>query len=613
MRFACLALRPSGRRVTAWTWFCEHVGVAVTGQTKDRAQTVAFRLSYMDLARSKETRRLQKGIWLKPVGKAASKEKACEIQTILGTRVENGVTALVDRAQCTGLGKIVFSSSVEELETVEVFLYCQYIFDLYFICIFYKRRHIYQLALVPQWKSSHYEVIVGVLSARHNHELRNVIRNTWLKHLIQHPVLSQRVLVKFIIGARGCEVPVEDREDPYSCRLLNITHPVLNQEIEAFGLSEDASSGLSEDRVVSVSFRVLYPIVITSLGVFYDASDVGFQRNVTVKLYQAEQEEALFVARFSPPSCGVQVNKLWYKPVEQFILPESFEGTIVWESQDLHGLVSRNLHQVMVNDGGGVLRVLTAAEGALPPEFLEGVEGVAGGFIYTIQEGDALLRSLHSRPQRLKEHMRRLLEEDALLQEESSIYDDIVFVDVVDTYRNVPAKLLNFYQWTMETTSFALLLKTDDDCYIDLEAVFNRIVQKNLEGPNVWWGNFRLNWAVDRTGKWQELEYPSPAYPAFACGSGYVISRDIVDWLAGNSGRLKTYQGEDVSMGIWMAAIGPKRHQDSLWLCEKTCETGMLSSPQYSPRELRALWELKERCGDPCQCDARSSESAGSG
>lgn len=322
-----------------------------------------------------------------------------------------------------------------------------------------------------------------------------------------------------------------------------------------------------------MSFRVLYPIVITSVGVFYDASDIGFQRNITVKLYQTEQE--------------------------------SFEGTIVWESQDLHGLVSRNLHRVTVNDGGGVLRVLTAGEGALPHEFMEGVEGVAGGFIYTVQ-GDALLRSLYSRPQRLVDHIRDLQVEDALLQKESSIYDDIVFVDVVDTYRNVPAKLLNFYRWTVESTSFSLLLKTDDDCYIDLEAVFNRIAQKNLDGPNFWWGNFRLNWAVDRTGKWQELEYPSPAYPAFACGSGYVISKDIVDWLAGNSGRLKTYQGEDVSMGIWMAAIGPKRHQDSLWLCEKTCETGMLSSPQYSPEELSKLWGLKELCGDPCQCEAKA-------
>ncbi|XP_078012370.1 UDP-GalNAc:beta-1,3-N-acetylgalactosaminyltransferase 2 isoform X3 [Phascolarctos cinereus] len=425
-----------------------------------------------------------------------------------------------------------------------------------------------QLTLFPQWKSRHYDVVVGVLSARNNHELRSVIRNTWLKHLKQHSELSQRVLVKFIIGARGCDVPVEDREDPYSCKLLNITNPILNQEIEAFSLPEGAAAGFSEDQVVSVSFRVLYPIVITSLGVFYDAGDVGFQRNITVKVYQAEQEEALLSARFSPPSCGVQVSRLWYKPVEQFILPE-------------------------------------AGEGALPYEFMEGVEGVAGGFIYTIQEGDTLLQNLQTRPERFIDHISNLHDEDALLKKESSTFDDIVFVDIVDTYRNVPAKLLNFYRWTVDTTSFDLLLKTDDDCYIDLEAVFNRITHKNLDRPNSWWGNFRLNWAVDRTGKWQELEYPSPAYPAFACGSGYVISKDIVHWLASNSERLKTYQGEDVSMGIWMAAIGPKRYQDSLWLCEKTCETGMLSSPQYSPQELTELWRLKEACGDPCKCEAR--------
>ncbi|ELK32112.1 UDP-GalNAc:beta-1,3-N-acetylgalactosaminyltransferase 2 [Myotis davidii] len=506
------------------------------------------------------------------------------------------------------------------------------------------------VAPFPQGRHTHYDVVVGVLSARSNHELRSVIRSTWLRHSLQHPALGPRVLVKFIIGARGCEVPVEDREDPYSCRLLNISDPVLNQEIEAFTFPEDPPSGLSKDRVVSVSFRVLHPIVITSLGVLGGAGDAGFQRNVAVRLYQAEQEEALFVARFSPPSCGVQVNRLWYKPVEQFVLPESFEGTVVWESQDPHGLVSTDLHSVAVNDGGGVLRVTTAGEGAWPPELSEGVEGVAGGFIYTIQgasihpelpfpcvhapdhrplsvasgtecraqqgtglalcgsifsssrlfllEGDALLQNLHSRPGRRAAHLRSLREEDALLQEESSRHGDIVFVDVVDTYRNVPAKLLNFYKWTVEATSFDLLLKTDDDCYIDLEAVFARIALRTLQGPSVWWGkrtggsslsvnlSFRLNWAVDRTGKWQELEYPSPAYPAFACGSGYVVSRDIVHWLASNADRLKTYQ-------------------DSLWLCEKTCETGMLSSPQYSPRELADLWRLKELCDDPCQCEAR--------
>ncbi|ELW68124.1 UDP-GalNAc:beta-1,3-N-acetylgalactosaminyltransferase 2 [Tupaia chinensis] len=407
-----------------------------------------------------------------------------------------------------------------------------------------------QLAVFPQRKPSHYDVVVGVLSARNNHELRNVIRSTWLKHSVQHPALSQRVLVKFIIGARGCEVPVEDREDPYSCRLLDITDPALNQEVEAFGFPDDTSSGLSEDRVVSVSFRVLYPIVITSLGVLHDASGAGFQRNVTVRLYQAEQEEALFTARFSPPSCGVQVSKLWYKPVEQFVLPESFEGTIVWESQDPHGLVSRNLHKVTVNDGGGVLRVIA----------------------------------------RLARHLSLLEGEDALLREESSTHKDIVFVDVVDTYRNVPAKLLSFYRWTVESMSFDLLLKTDDDCYVDLEAVFHRIAQKHLDGPNFWWG--KLNWAVDRTGKWQELEYPGPAYPAFACGSGYVISSDIVEWLAGNAGRLKTYQhreGPSLKTGLQLSSV--------VLSLSLTCEhsPGVLLSvageERFPPVDARSVWD----------------------
>ncbi|XP_030053998.1 UDP-GalNAc:beta-1,3-N-acetylgalactosaminyltransferase 2 isoform X2 [Microcaecilia unicolor] len=427
--------------------------------------------------------------------------------------------------------------------------------------------------LFPQWEPIHYDLVVGILSARHNFELRNVIRNTWLKSFKHDPALNQRVQVKFIIGAHGCDIPVEDREDPYSCRLLNITNPILKQEMEVFIIPEAASSVLSEDRAVSVNFRVLYPIIITRLGVFQDNSIVGFERNITVKVYQAEHE--------------------------------GFEGTVVWESHDPIGLISRNLHKVILNDGGGVLRLTTVEEGLLRYELSESVEGIAGGFTYTIHEGEALLQNLNSRPERLLSHLTKLEEEDALLKEESSTYQDIVFVHIIDTYRNVPAKLLHFYRWTVESTSYDLLLKTDDDCYVDLDNMFQRIVQKNLKRPNIWWGNFRLNWAVDRTGKWQELEYPSPAYPAFACGSGYVISKDIVQWLASNSDRLKTYQGEDVSMGIWMAAIGPIRYQDNLWLCEKQCETGMLSSPQYSPEELTKLWEKREQYGTPCACEER--------
>ncbi|MGH0128788.1 UNVERIFIED_CONTAM: hypothetical protein FKN15_046600 [Acipenser sinensis] len=487
------------------------------------------------------------------------------------------------------------------------------------------------------------EVLVGVLSARNNYDLRNAIRSTWLGHLKQHPELQHRILVKFIVGTDGCDIPEEDREDTYSCKLPNLTLPVIGQEIEAVSVPDESAYIPSEASVVSVEFKVLHTIVISRLGVFPDEKDLAFRRNVTVKLYQLEQEEAIITARFSPISFGVSINGLWYKPVEQFILPKGFEGTLVWESLDSEGLNtvdvtgvtfnsgggvlriaigfegtlvwesldSEGLNTVDVtgvtfNSGGGVLRIAILEEGVLPHRSTQGIPGLAGGFTYTIYEAESLSQLLKGRPERMRSHsavLREedasleeesrthqdivfvdvidtyrnvpskllrfyechsavLREEDASLEEESRTHQDIVFVDVIDTYRNVPSKLLRFYEWSVKNTDFDLLLKTDDDCYIDMDAMVKKIEHKGLKRRNFWWGNFRQSWAVDRTGKWQELEYASPAYPAFACGSGYVASKDLIHWLANNSEYLKSYQGEDVSMGIWMAAVGPHKFQD---------------------------------------------------
>lgn len=43
-------------------------------------------------------------------------------------------------------------------------------------------------------------------------------------------VIPFRVGVKFIVGERGCPIPEEDREDPYSCTLLNFTEPGMEKK-----------------------------------------------------------------------------------------------------------------------------------------------------------------------------------------------------------------------------------------------------------------------------------------------------------------------------------------------------------------------------------------------
>ncbi|XP_064622915.1 UDP-GalNAc:beta-1,3-N-acetylgalactosaminyltransferase 2-like [Lineus longissimus] len=113
---------------------------------------------------------------------------------------------------------------------------------------------------------------------------------------------------------------------------------------------------------------------------------------------------------------------------------------------------------------------------------------------------------------------------------------------------------------------------------------------------------FRYYWSLDTTGKWRETKYEAATYPPFACGSGYVVSGDVVQWLAKNAEYLTHYQGEDVSMGIWLAAVHPDKIDDDLWLCEKKCGPGSLSLPELSFYELNRTWQNKMKCGNPCGC-----------
>ena len=54
--------------------------------------------------------------------------------------------------------------------------------------------------------------------------------------------------------------------------------------------------------------------------------------------------------------------------------------------------------------------------------------------------------------------------------------------------------------------------------------------------------SFRKNWPVNAVGKWKDDLYSALLYPEFACGSGYILTKDVVEWLYKNSEYLKRYQ-----------------------------------------------------------------------
>ena len=42
--------------------------------------------------------------------------------------------------------------------------------------------------------------------------------------------------------------------------------------------------------------------------------------------------------------------------------------------------------------------------------------------------------------------------------------------------------------------------------------------------------------------------------------------------------------------------------QDYRWACGRECDTGIFTSPENDPEELREMWTDLQTCGDPCGC-----------
>ena len=169
-------------------------------------------------------------------------------------------------------------------------------------------------------------------------------------------------------------------------------------------------------------------------------------------------------------------------------------------------------------------------------------------------------------------------EEDRRLAMEAAKFGDVLYVDVVDTYENLPSKLILATKALTEHYDFDFFLKADDDVFLHLESLYDAINDygllennnnDNKQKSTTYLGRFRRDWAVMRAGKWAETRFQGNGYPPFACGATYGLSSGAASWLAANAASLARYQGEDVSMGFWMAALGAEVVDDVRFVCGK--------------------------------------------
>ncbi|XP_039765464.1 beta-1,3-galactosyltransferase 6 [Pararge aegeria] len=198
--------------------------------------------------------------------------------------------------------------------------------------------------------------------------------------------------------------------------------------------------------------------------------------------------------------------------------------------------------------------------------------------------------------------------------EESRSKDMLLLENFEDGYKKLASKLIHSLEWLSKNLrELKYVIKCDDDSFVrvdlivrDLEAyapemkghsISNYVSRKDSlsEYKGLYWGYFNGRAPVFKKGKWQEKAwFLCDTYLPYALGGGYVISRSIVDYVARNSDLLSNYNSEDVSMGVWTAALDAinRVHDtrfDTEWI-SRGCDNSMLVRHKQTPSDMFQMY-----------------------
>jgi hypothetical protein len=139
---------------------------------------------------------------------------------------------------------------------------------------------------------------------------------------------------------------------------------------------------------------------------------------------------------------------------------------------------------------------------------------------------------------------------------ENATHNDIIMTSQPESYRGLPAKLKDAYAASLDASSASTwFCKIDDDSFVRLTALeqFLENVQRGDVKPMVVGRIDPSYWVVHRSGKWAERNYKPDMYPPYPIGSfGHCVTRPVAQFIVDNRIELFNYQGEDVSVGIWL-------------------------------------------------------------
>ncbi|KAG8052192.1 hypothetical protein GUJ93_ZPchr0001g31485 [Zizania palustris] len=194
---------------------------------------------------------------------------------------------------------------------------------------------------------------------------------------------------------------------------------------------------------------------------------------------------------------------------------------------------------------------------------------------------------------------------------EAQMYGDIQFMPFVDYYTLITLKTIAICMFGTKVIPAKYIMKTDDDAFVRIDEVISSLKKSDSHGLLYGLISFQSSPHRNKDSKWfiSQKEWPVEAYPPWAHGPGYIISRDIAKFVVrGHQERtLQLFKLEDVAMGIWIQQYknsGQKVNyvNDDLFYSEG-CDSDYVLAHYQSPRLMMCLWEKLQKEHQPVCCE----------
>ncbi len=199
------------------------------------------------------------------------------------------------------------------------------------------------------------------------------------------------------------------------------------------------------------------------------------------------------------------------------------------------------------------------------------------------------------------------------LEYENSQHNDLLLLTPFhDSYANLTAKVLESFKWIDKNFDSKFVFKADDDTFARLDVILDELRQKD-DSQRLYWGFFDGRARVKQSGPWAEKNWHlCDTYLPHARGGGYVLSSDLVHYIAKNSGFLQKFNSEDISVGAWLAPVETNRVHDPRFDTEyksRGCSNQYIVTHKQEVQAMRDKYESLRTTGLLCRTEYKNRNS----